>query len=109
MEITELVEYYYNPKSKTISVTFRLEDDDDDHVRVDEFEIKHIEKSGYYIVENYESDDLNFVFDDDFNEVRDEEIFEEEFEYEIEENELLSYMSEFYTKNPKKLPNSIIF
>ena len=76
MEIKELVEYYYNPKSKTISVTFRLEDDDDDHVRVDEFEIKHIEKSGYYIVENYESDDLNFVFDDDFNEVRDEEIFE---------------------------------
>ena len=55
------------------------------------------------------SSDTNFDFDDDFNEVRDEEIFEEEFEYEIEENELLSYMSEFYTKNPKKLPNSIIF
>ena len=45
----EIVDFYYNPKSETIQVSFRLDDDSEDLIREDEFEMDLIENHGYYI------------------------------------------------------------
>ena len=39
--ISEIVGYYYNQKSNTLQVTFRLKEDSEDYVREDEFEIDY--------------------------------------------------------------------
>ena len=39
----EIVDFYYNPKSETIQVSFRLDDDSEDLIREDEFEMDLIE------------------------------------------------------------------
>ena len=44
--ITEIVEYYYNQKSQTLQVSFRTQDDTDEYIREDEFEIDYIETNG---------------------------------------------------------------
>jgi hypothetical protein len=110
MEIKEFVDHYYNPKTKTISVTFRIDGDDDEHVRIDEFDVKLIEKTGYYIIDNFdiETDDFPIPFDDELYDSSEDDL-EEIIDYEINEDELSSFMSEYYIQNPKKLPVLIIF
>lgn len=111
MKIKEIVDYYYNPKSEIVQVSFRLDEDGEDKIREHEFELDFIEKSGFFILENYdyESNDLPIVYEEDTDElIIDEEAVEEK-EYEVDINELQNFMEEFYDLNPKKIPPSFLF
>ena len=104
MKIKEIVDYYYNPKSEIIQVSFRLKEDGED-------EIDFVEKSGFFILENYdyESSDLPIIYEEDTDELIIDEEASDEKEYEVDTDELKDFMEEFYTSNPKKIPPSFLF
>jgi len=111
MKIKEIVDYYYNPKSEIIQVSFRLKEDGEDEIREHEFELDFVEKSGFFILENYdyESNDLPIIYEEDTDElIIDEEALEEK-EYEVDKIELKDFMDEYYKLNPKKIPPSFLF
>lgn len=109
--ISEIVEYYYNQKSETLQVTFRLKEDSEDYVRQDEFEIDYIENSGYYVLEDYdyESSDYPIMYEEDTDELIIDEEANNEKEYKVDKSELKSFLQEYYESNPKKLPDSNLF
>jgi hypothetical protein len=94
MEIREIVDTVVNELS--VVVKFRIDRDSDDVIRSYEFLKRDIEDSGYEVFYKDE-------FDDDFDENWDEETdwdFDLDSDYQdIDEDELISYMNEFFLIN----------
>ena len=103
MEIKELVSYYINETSHMLEVTFRTLTDNDDEIRTDQIVLEEIETFGYNISNNIKED---FYADDDeeFEDMFDD--FEEE---ELDEEEIISFLNEYYLIYPKKLPEAQLF
>jgi predicted transcriptional regulator len=103
MEIKELVSYYINETSHMLEVTFKTLTDSEDEIRTDQIVLDEIETFGYNILNNinenfFEDDDEEF--EDMFND------FEEE---ELDEEEIISFLNEYYLIYPKKLPEAQLF
>jgi len=103
MEIKELVSYYINETSHMLEVTFKTLTDSEDEIRTDQIVLDEIETFGYNILNNinenfFENDDEEF--EDMFND------FEEE---ELDEEEIISFLNEYYLIYPKKLPEAQLF
>ena len=96
MEIKEIVSYFLNSDSNIMDVSFRTIEDDDEVMRTDSIDYSIVEDYGFDLV----SESFDF-FDDDYE----EEIFEIE-KVELDEDELLTFLNEYYTINPNKLPKS---
>jgi len=103
MEIKELVSYYINETSHMLEVTFRTLTDNDDEIRTDQIVLEEIETFGYNISNNINED---FYADDDeeFEDMFDD--FEDE---ELDEDEIVSFLNEYYLIYPKKLPEAQLF
>ena len=103
MEIKELVSYYINETSHMLEVTFRTLTDNDDEIRTDQIVLEEIDTFGYNISNNINED---FYTDDDeeFEDMFDD--FEEE---ELDEDEIVSFLNEYYLIYPKKLPEAQLF
>lgn len=97
MEIKEIVSYFLNSDSNILDVSFRTIDDDDEVMRTDSIDYSIVENYGFDLV----TESFDF-FDDDFE---DDELFEEE-KVELDEDELITFLNEYYTINPKALPKS---
>ena len=89
MEIKELVSYYINETSHTLDVTFRILTDNEDEIRTDQIILDEIETFGYNISNKI-----------------DESFFDEE---ELDEDEIISFLNEYYLIYPKKLPEAQLF
>jgi len=108
MEIKDLVEYEINESSQTIKVTFRLLQDSEDEVRIDTIELEESEQYGFSFLDNNEKK---------FKEIFLEEDEEDEFDFgdddfleeSIDEQELISFLTEYYILNPKRLPDTEFF
>ena len=103
MEIKELVSYYINETSHMLEVTFKTLTDSEDEISTDQIVLDEIETFGYNILNNinenfFEDDDEEF--EDMFND------FEEE---ELDEDEIISFLNEYYLIYPKKLPEAQLF
>ena len=100
MEIQELVYFYILEESRTIEVSFRLTTDGDDELRTDFIEISEAEDFWYNII----TEDLDFMNDymDDEDEMGEDwsDILN------IDEDNLISFLNEFYVINPQKLPKA---
>lgn len=104
MEIKELVGYYVNDTSQTLDVTFRLITDNEDTIRTDQIDLDEAESFGlnFGITNNdsFESDDDDYL---------DEMIRNYEIDLEVDEDEVVSFLNEYYMVNPKKLPKPELF
>lgn len=100
MEIQELVYFYILEESRTIEVSFRLTTDGDDELRTDFIEISESEDFGYNII----TEDLDFMNDY----IDDEDEMGEDWSdiLNIDEDNLISFLNEFYVINPQKLPKA---
>ena len=100
MEIQELVYFYILEESRTIEVSFMLTTDGDDELRTDFIEISEAEDFGHNII----TEDLDFMNDymDDEDEMGEDwsDILN------IDEDNLISFLNEFYVINPQKLPKA---
>lgn len=97
MEIKEIVSYFLNTDSNILEVTFRTIDDNDDMVRNDQINYTIVEEYGYKL----ETESFDF-FDEDFE---DDDFIEEE-KIELDEDELLTFLNEYYQVNNSSLPKA---
>ena len=99
MEIKEIISYYLNPENDILDVTFRTIEDNDDVIRIDKIDFLVSEDYGFdLITENFD------IFGDEF----DEELFDSE-KIDIDEDELISFLNEYYLLNPSSLPKPETF
>jgi hypothetical protein len=99
MEIKEIISYYLNGETNMIEVSFRTIDDEEDVLRNDTIDYSIVEEYGFDLV----SESFDFFGDDedDFE----PNIYEEE-KIELDEDELIVFLNEYYMINPIQLPKS---
>ena len=103
MEIREIISFYVNTANEVLEVDFRLIEDDDSHVRTDKIELSELQDFGLKI--NHEHLDMMDDIMEDYDDLDDEEEPIEE----LDRDELLSFLTEYYTVNPDKLPDASLF
>lgn len=97
MEIKEIVSYFLNSDSNILDVSFRTIEDDEEVMRTDSIDYNIVEDYGFDLV----TESFDF-FDDDFE---DDEILSMD-KVELDEDELIVFLNEYYTINPEALPKS---
>ena len=97
MEIKEIVSYFLNSDSNILDVSFRTIEDDEEVMRTDSID--------YSIVEDYGFDLVTESFDFFDEEFEDDEVLNID-RVELDEDELLTFLNEYYTINPDALPKS---
>jgi hypothetical protein len=102
MEIKEIVSYFLSSESNILEVSFRTIDDEDDVLRTDNIDYSVTEEYGFVL----ESDTFGF-YDSEFDE--EEDLFEEDSKIELDEDELISFLNEYYEINPKSLPKAELY
>lgn len=101
MEIREIVEFYFNDTTNILQVTFRSNEDSEDYVKYDEILLQETIDFGYDLVD-YQP---KFIFEDeeyenDYNEPKTTD---------IDGDELLSFLNEYYVVYPNRIPESEIY
>ena len=98
MEVVDIISHYIDKTQNLINVEFRLLGDEDDIIREDLIEYSFFEEFGFDNSKNF----------DIFEEVLDEEDEwgDDEYDYINEEN-LISFLNEYYIVYPKKLPKAV--
>ena len=96
MELQELIFFYLHENTNTIEVQFRLSIDSDEEIRTDLIDLNEANDFGYeLLMEDY-----------DLQEADEEE--EGEFYWlespTVDEDNLISFLNEFYIINPHKVP-----
>jgi len=97
MEIKEIVSYFLNSDSNILEVSFRTIDDEEDVLRTDNIDYSIVSEYGFEL----ETESFNF-FSEDFE----EDMIIEEDKIELDEDELISFLNEYYTINQESLPKS---
>lgn len=100
MEVIEIDDYFINRDNNVISVSFRMIGDPENMVREDIIEYSYLDEFGYNI-EDY-SQDFD-VFDEEWDEWDDEEDYNE---VHMDEDELRSFLNEYYVVFPDKIPDA---
>jgi hypothetical protein len=98
MEIKEIVEYFVNTETNILEVSFRTIDDGEDEVRIDNIDYSIVSEYGY----DLETDSFDFFGDEE-----DEDSFEDEEKIELDIDDLVSFLNEYYTLNESSLPKSV--
>ena len=96
MEIKEIVSYFLNAETNILEVSFRTIDDNEEVLINDNID--------YTIVGVYGFDLVTESFDF-FGEEFEDELFEEK-KVELDEDELVIFLNEYYTINPDTLPRA---
>ena len=99
MEIKEIVSYFLNPNSNILEVTFRTIDDEDDSIRTDNIDYSIVKEYGFSVEVEY---DITEEMDED-------ELWEKNYIVELDEDELTSFLNEYYEVNPKSLPKAELY
>jgi hypothetical protein len=100
MEVIEIDDYFINRDNNVISVSFRMIGDPENMIREDIIEYSYLDEFGYNI-EDY-SQDFD-VFDEEWDEWDDEEDYNE---VHMDEDELRSFLNEYYVVFPDKIPDA---
>ena len=97
MEIKEIVSYFLNSDSNILDVSFRTIEDDEEVMRTDNIDYTIVEDYGFDLV----TESFDF-FGDDFE---DDEILPID-KVELDEDELIIFLNEYYTINQDSLPKA---
>jgi hypothetical protein len=97
MEIKEIVNYFLNSDKNILEVTFRTIEDNEEDVRVDNIDYSLVEEYGYEL----ETESFSF-----FDEEDEENEFYDEEKVELDEDELVSFLNEYYEVNLNSMPKS---
>lgn len=98
MEVVEIISNFINKDNNVVEVEFRMRGDSEDTVRIDTIEFEFLQDFGYG--ENFLSFDLFEDDDEDWDlGFEDEEFF-------IDEDDLISFLNEYYLVYEDKLPGA---
>ena len=98
MEIKEIVEYFVNTETNILEVSFRTIDDGEDEVRVDNIDYSIVSEYGY----DLETESFDFFDDED-----DDNSYDDEEKIELDVDDLVSFLNEYYTLNESSIPKSV--
>lgn len=104
MEILEIINYNVDFKSNILDVSFRTIDDADDVQRTDRLDYSLVEEYGYDLV----SQDFDIFEDIDEND-EDYDDYIDDQDAELDEDELIAFLNEYYMVNPSSLPKATFF
>ena len=96
MEIREIINYHFNMIFEMLEVSFKTLEDEVDAVRND--------KISYYDIESIGFENLTFRDIDDDNEDDDFDLFGIDDSY--DEDEIISFLNEYYLIFPERIPKS---
>ena len=99
MEVKEIVSYYIDDSSQTLDVTFRTISDSDDEIRNDQIEIHEVSELAYDFI-------LNEIIEFDEDGEQDIDYLDE---LNIYEDDIISFLNEYYVLYPNRLPKSELF
>lgn len=102
MEIAEIISCRVDLNSNILDVSFRLMEDNDDTVREDRIDFSEAEEYGYDLLT--EDIDVFAGFFKDEDDYEDDSFDDDAI---LDEDELMSFLNEYYTVNPKNLPKPI--
>lgn len=108
MEIKELVSFFINESSETLEITFRLTIDGEDEIRTDQIQISETQSFGYNFGD-FKIRPLRDLFEEDEDEDGFESLFDDDFEDPLDEDEIMSFLNEYYLIYPNKLPTAEFF
>jgi len=94
MEIQEITFYYLYEGTNQIEVSFRLTTDSDDEIRNDLIDLDEAKTYGLTLIEK----EFDYINEDD-------EYEDGDFFVIIDEDNLFSFLNEYYIVNPLKLPS----
>jgi translation elongation factor P/translation initiation factor 5A len=97
MEVIEIISNFINKDNNVVEVEFRVIGDSDDMIRVDTIEFEYLNDFGYGV---------NFMETDIFNDI-DEDWdlgFDDDEDFFIDEENLLSFLNEYYLVYEDRLP-----
>jgi hypothetical protein len=95
MEIKEIVSYFFNGEKNPLEVSLRTIEDEEDVVRIDTINYDVVESYGFDLI----TESFDF-FDDDLE----EDSYDDEEKVELDEDELMSFLNEYYIVNPDSIP-----
>lgn len=98
MEVVEIINYYINKDNNVIEVEFRFMTDSEDTVREDVIEYSYLNEFGYSTETLYEE---GGNWDDGWD-----ENFSDENEEFIDEDDLISFLNEYYVVHSDKIPGA---
>ena len=98
MEIVELVFFHLNYFTNQLEVSFRMNLDNEDEIRYDKIDFDEIVDFGFDFIPEEQYDDEIDDFENDFDS---EEL--------VSEDEIISFLDEYYVVYPDKLPKSEIY
>lgn len=98
MEVIEILSNHIDKTQNLINVEFRMMGDDDDMIREDIIEYSFFEEFGFDNKKDFET-----FFDED--DIDDWDSGDDDYDY-IDEDELISFLNEYYIIYPKKIPKS---
>ena len=108
MEIKELVSFFINESSETLEITFRLTSDGEDEIRTDQIQISETQSFGYNF-EDFKISPLRDLFEEDEDDDGFEGLFNDDFGDPLDEDEIMSFLNEYYLIYPNKLPTAEFF
>ena len=100
MEIKEILSYFLNSDSNILEVSFRTIEDEDDVLRTDNINYSIVSEYGFEL----ETETFDF-----FGEEFDEELGDDEEKIELDEDELISFLNEYYTINEDSIPKAELY
>lgn len=96
MEIKELITFFVDKEVNILDVTFRLIEDSEDIIRQCQIDYDLAEDYGYSLTNS------NLYFPDNEGDLDLEDIDENE----VDKNELINFLTEYFTVNPDQLPKT---
>ncbi len=103
MEILEIVSSRIDTDKNLLEVQFRTITDSEDEIREDKIDYSLVLEYGYVL------EDETFDLFDNFYDDEDEDYSFDDDTIDIDENELISFLNEYYMVNPDSLPKSTPF
>jgi hypothetical protein len=100
MEIKEILSYFLNSDSNILEVSFRTIEDNEDVLRMDNINYSIVSEYGFEL----ETETFDF-----FGEEFDEELGDDEEKIELDEDELISFLNEYYTINQDSIPKAELY
>jgi hypothetical protein len=99
MEVIEIISHYIDKTQNLIIVEFKMLGDDDDTIREDFIEYSFYEEFGFDNSKDFK------IFEDVMEE---DEWEDDQYDYINDDDNLLSFLNEYYVVFPKKIPKAEI-
>ena len=100
MEIKEILSYFLNSDSNILEVSFRTIEDEDDVLRNDNINYSIVSEYGFEL----ETETFDF-----FGEEFDEDLGDDNEKIELDEDELIRFLNEYYTINENSIPKAELY